>query len=183
MRRDGTLRPGEGIVLVGPRGAGKSAVGRILAGELGWPFFSTDQMIFQRTGLRTDLQILKYGWPAFRSYEAEAVRSACLPGSRVVDTGGGAGIRSENREWMRRHRVIFLNVDIDTAVKRLKSDTDVHRPLLKVGRDPRNDWEDMISERFWVYRDMADVQLESSQFAASAMVRTILDLLVPVEGI
>jgi len=136
-------------------------------------------MIFRRTGLRTDIQISRYGWEVFRTYEAEAVRSACLPGSRVVDTGGGAGIRAENRDWIRRHRVVFLNVDIDTAVRRLESDPNGRRPALKDGRDRRSDWEAMIQERFWVYRNMADVQLESSQAAPPALVRTILDLMFP----
>lgn len=182
VKRSGPLRPGEGIVLIGPRGSGKSALGKTLARSLGWPFYSTDEMISHRTGLRTDHQISKFGWKVFRQYEAEAIRSACLPGSKVVDTGGGAGIRDENRSWIRKHRVIFLNVDIEIAVNRLESDKDVNRPPLKPGRDPKNDWEAMMQERFWVYRNMADVQIESSQSAPLALARTVLDLIVPRAG-
>lgn len=180
MKRGGTLRPGEGIVLVGPRGAGKSAVSQILAWELDWPLFSTDQMIFQRTGMRTEIQISRYGWKDFRNYEADAVRYACLPGPRVVDTGGGAGLRAENRDWIRKHRVIFLDVDLDTAVRRMELEYGVKRPVLRAGHLPRFDWEAMIKERFWVYQNMADLQLESSQRAPRALTRTILDLVFPL---
>ena len=179
MMRAGPLRDGEGIVLIGPRGAGKSAVAKILAGLLGWPLLSTDDMIRLRTGMRNDLFLKNHGWDPFRILEEDCVRRACQPGRKIIDTGGGAGLRAGNRLWIRRHRVVFLDVDVDSALKRLGQDEDPHRPPLSRGLGQREDWLKMIRERRALYQEMSDLRLNASESSPEALAKRIASLTLP----
>lgn len=176
MKKSGPLAPGEGLVLIGPRGAGKSAAAVLLASQLGWARYSTDDMIRGITGVRNDVFLRDHGWDEFRVLEEKCVRAACLGGRRVVDTGGGAGLRPANRPWLRRHRVVFLDVDVDSALRRLGSDRDPHRPPLTKNLGQRDDWLKMIRERRELYGELADLRLDSAQAAPEALVRRVLAL-------
>ncbi|MDP9180795.1 MAG: shikimate kinase, partial [Chloroflexota bacterium] len=69
--------PPSRIVLTGFSGAGKSAVGPLLAKHFGWKFLDTDEVVEKRAGKRI-LDIFRDdGEDAFRDLEAEAIRKAC----------------------------------------------------------------------------------------------------------
>ena len=118
------------IFLYGPPGAGKSSVGKALAGRLRLPFVDLDLEIEQSAG-RTISQIMEeQGEPAFRDLETEMLKQVANEGPRVIALGGGALLREENRRYAEEcGEVVFLETEIETLVERLQKDQS-QRPLL-----------------------------------------------------
>ncbi len=122
------------IILTGYMGAGKSTVGRLLAGMLERKFIETDEMIATAAGLEIPEIFAQYGETSFRDRESAVLGELeALPqGSSVISTGGGAVLRPENVAALRRSGVIiFLEVGPAELYRRLKNTVD--RPLLQDG--------------------------------------------------
>jgi shikimate dehydrogenase len=106
------LQEKENIYLIGMPGSGKSTVGKLLAEELDFPFFDTDQEILFQSGVNNISTIFAtQGEAAFRDMESRVV-SMLASGVRgaVIATGGGAILRAENVRAMHRSgRVYFLD--------------------------------------------------------------------------
>ena len=112
--------PPSRIVLTGFSGAGKSAVGPLLAKHFGWKLLDTDEVVEKRAGKRI-LDIFRDdGEDAFRDLEAEAIREACGDDKLVLSTGGGAVLRSENRRALAEAGfVVCLEARPETIFERL----------------------------------------------------------------
>ncbi|MCR5563156.1 MAG: shikimate kinase II, partial [Desulfovibrio sp.] len=65
---------GKRIFLVGPRASGKTTVGRMLAGALGWLFVDTDVRFENNVGMGIARFVAENGWPAFREAESRVLR-------------------------------------------------------------------------------------------------------------
>ncbi|WP_236234147.1 shikimate kinase, partial [Pseudomonas tohonis] len=89
------------LILVGPMGAGKSTIGRLLAKELRLPFKDSDKEIEQRTGADIPWIFDVEGEQGFRDREQSMLQELCLADGVVVATGGGAVLRPANREALR----------------------------------------------------------------------------------
>ncbi len=159
------------IVLVGLMGAGKSTVGRRLAGSLHLPFFDADQEIETAAGCSITDFFERYGEPAFRDGERRVI-SRLLAGPRhVLATGGGAFMDPNTRDVIKQFGLsIWLRADIELLLTRVaKRQT---RPLLKDG-DPRATIERLMAERYPVYAG-ADVTIESNGGPHDTVVQQIL---------
>ncbi len=129
-------------VLVGMMGAGKTTVGRKLAELSGREFIDTDQLIVNRLGKSIEKIFEQYGESTFREHEASII-SSLLEGSSVVSTGGGAILRAENAENLKRiGTTVYLRVPKDQLIERLESSRR-KRPLLK-----REDWKTVFGQIF-----------------------------------
>ncbi len=122
------------IVLTGFSGTGKSAVGPLLAGRLGWKFVDTDEVIEKRAGKRI-LEIFRdQGEDAFRELETTAIAEAVSADKLVLSTGGGAILRAENRRALANAGfIVCLEARPETIFQRLTSRADAEpldRPLL-----------------------------------------------------
>ena len=84
------------IVLVGPMGAGKSTIGRMLARELGYRFLDTDRIIEERCGANIPWIFDVEGEDGFRQRETAMLRELSQEPRTVLATGGGAVMREEN---------------------------------------------------------------------------------------
>lgn len=117
------------VTLVGLSGSGKSAVGRLLAERLGWPFVDTDQRLASRFGRPVGTLLREIGEEAFRQAEAEVVRE-CLsaPPPLVVSTGGGV-VTGPAAGELRRVRTLWLDVSPELAMERIARSAE-ERPLL-----------------------------------------------------
>ena len=82
------------IALVGLRGAGKSTLGRALAGELSLPFFELNSAIEAEAGMSLNEIFMLYGQPGFRRLERRCLESFIAQHDSAVITVGG-GIVSE----------------------------------------------------------------------------------------
>lgn len=136
------------ISLVGLTGSGKSSVGRLLAGRLGWQFVDTDAEIEARTGHATPTLFGQAGEAEFRKVEQAVVRDVVRVPGRVIATGGGAVLSAAaRRALMEAGPVFYLKAPVDELLQRA-GDTSV-RPLL--GADPRVVLERLLREREPLY--------------------------------
>lgn len=120
------------LFLVGFMGAGKSTVGRILAGRLGWAFYDLDTIIEAREQTTIANIFAQSGEPRFRELERAALTGLLkdLSSSAVVALGGGAFVQAENRKILEEHgaRTVWLNAPID-ELRRRCSESGGQRPL------------------------------------------------------
>jgi shikimate kinase len=159
------------IFLIGPMGAGKSAVGRKLAEELGCTFIDSDDEIERRTGVDIPYIFDKEGESGFRSRERHVIDELTQLPKIVLATGGGAVQDPSTRERLgARGRVVYLHASVDQQLKRTRSGRE--RPMLK-GGDPRDILEQLMVVREPQYREIADVIVETDGRRVVAVTREI----------
>ncbi|MGA1001150.1 MAG: shikimate kinase [Litorivicinaceae bacterium] len=164
------------LILIGPTGAGKTTVGRLLANKLGVPFFDLDEEIESRSGADIPWIFDVEGEAGFRDREARVLSDLVGQGDVVVSTGAGVVLRQENRELLAEHinRVIWLQVDLKTQFDRLKNDK--NRPLLQVA-DPKAKLRAMAIEREPLYQSCASIQVQTRKTNPSIVVHQIMEQL------
>lgn len=149
---------GRSIVLVGLMGAGKSTVGRRLAGRLGLIFKDADQEIEAAAGLTIPDIFSIYGEASFRDGEERVIARLLREGPLVLATGGGAFLRDGTRERIAAAGVsIWLKADLEVLMRRVRKRP--NRPLLQ-NEDPEGTMRRLIEQRHPVY-EFADVSVHS----------------------
>jgi len=152
-------------------GAGKSTVGRQLARKLGRRFVDSDHEIESRTGVRIPTIFEIEGEAGFRRREAEAIEALSRESDLVLATGGGAVLDPANRSRLKASGlVVYLRVLPLALYERTRHDR--NRPLLQVA-DPLAKLEEIFSQRDPIYREIADLVVESSGGGVAGMVRRI----------
>lgn len=142
------------IYLVGPMGAGKSTIGRVLAAELHLGFRDSDKVIEDRTGADIPWIFDMEGEEGFRDRESAVLDELSKNQDMVIATGGGIILRPQNREIMKSSGyVCYLTASIEQLVERTARDK--KRPLLQV-ENPRQKIIDLVALRDPLYRDAAD---------------------------
>lgn len=139
------------VVLVGTMGAGKTTVGRRLAGSWGVPFRDTDDDVEASEGRSVSDIFVDSGEEHFRALERAAVAEALRTHDGVLAVGGGAVLDPATRELLTGHRVVFLRVGLSDAASRVG--LGVSRPLL-LG-NVRGRIKQLIDERTPVYESVA----------------------------
>lgn len=134
------------IVLTGMPTSGKSTVGKLIANELNRPFIDTDALIVKKYG---DIPTIfkEHGEKRFRDLESEIIRSVADKTGAVISTGGGAILREENIDALRRNGEIFF---IDRSLEHLSASPD--RPL----SDKIEKLKMLYKKRIDIYMDTAD---------------------------
>ena len=159
------------IVLVGMMGAGKSSIGRRVAGRLGIPFVDADAEI----ELAADMTIAEifavHGEPYFRAGEARVIARLLERGPQVLATGGGAFMNAQTRAALEEKAVsVWLKADLDVLTKRLRRRSD--RPLLKTD-DPVATLTNLLQVRDPIYAT-ADVTVLSRDVTHDVIVDEII---------
>ncbi|MES2872007.1 MAG: shikimate kinase AroK [Pseudomonadota bacterium] len=163
------------LILVGPMGAGKSTIGRLLAKELHLPFKDSDKEIEVRTGANIPWIFDKEGEPGFRERETAMIVELCHENGIVLATGGGAVMRPENRLALRNGgRVVYLHASIEQQVARTSRDR--NRPLLR-NANPEKILRDLLAIRDPLYREIADLVIETDERPPRMVVLDILERL------
>ncbi len=152
-------------------GAGKSTIGKLLAGILNLPFYDTDRVIEERTGADIPWIFDVEGEEGFRQRES-AVLSDMLQGSPgVLATGGGIVTRPENRELLKSCRcVVYLTASVDQLVSRTYKDK--KRPLLQVA-DPEARIRELIASRDPLYREVSSLEVTTDRRGPRAVAQEI----------
>jgi shikimate kinase len=145
------------VVLVGPPGAGKSTVGRLLAAQRGLPFRDTDGDIELIAGKSIAEIFYDDGEAAFRAMERQAVLAALGEHQGVLSLGGGAVLDEATRIALHDPFVVFLNVGLSDGAKRVGLSRD--RPVLAL--NPRATLAKLLNERLSLYREVADVEIDT----------------------
>ncbi len=140
-------------------GSGKTTVGRQLAKRLQRTFIDADHEIEARTGVRIPLIFDIEGEQGFRDREARVIAELASQNDLVIATGGGAVLRPENRAALRLGgTVVYLNAAPSLLYERTRLDP--NRPLLQVD-DPLRKLEELFAQRDPLYRDVADLVINS----------------------
>lgn len=161
------------IFLVGPMGAGKTTIGRLLAEELGKQFVDSDQVIEERAGADISWIFDMEGEPGFRLRERAAIAELCALDNIVLATGGGAILAEDNRRHLRgRGFVVYLKATIAQQVERTKRDQ--KRPLLRGVDDPRARLTALMEIRDPLYSEVADITVMTSRRSPRAVCNEIL---------
>ena len=145
------------VVLVGPMGAGKSTVAALLAQRWGTTVRDTDQDIETAEGRQISEIFVDDGEAYFRALERAAVADALAGHPGVLALGGGAVMDPGTRAALAGQTVVFLNVGLSDAVKRVG--LGVGRPLL-LG-NVRSRVKALLDERLPIYRAVAAVHVET----------------------
>ncbi len=159
------------LVLVGPPGAGKTTVGRVLARRLGVEFTDADALIVARAGCSIADMFLHDGEDAFRALEREIVAEALTSTDGVLALGGGAVLAASTRELLRGHRVVHLSVGLADGMRRTGMST--ARPLL-AGVNPRATFKALLDARVPLYREVATVEVDTMRRSVNQVVRAVL---------
>lgn len=163
------------VFLVGPMGSGKSAVGRRLATDLGRQFADSDDEIEARTGVDVPYIFEKEGEDGFRRREQEVIAELTAIPGLVLATGGGSILARENRRALAGGgQVVYLHTSVDQQLKRTRRGRE--RPLLKQG-DPRATLQALMEVREPLYRQLADLVVETNGRRVASVAREIRDKL------
>lgn len=146
------------LILIGFMGAGKTTVGRALAGELSIPFLDTDDVIEEEQQKKISDIFAQNGEEYFRDLETGVLRRLLkAPPGMVVAVGGGLPVREENRRMLKElGTVVYLRAKTETLAGRLRGDTS--RPKLQ-GGDLRARIEALMEARGAFYEDAAAVEV------------------------
>nr|WP_281361131.1 shikimate kinase AroK [Pseudomonas quercus] len=163
------------MILVGPMGAGKSTIGRLLAKELRLPFRDSDKEIETRCGANIPWIFDQEGEAGFREREHAMLAELCGHDGVVLATGGGAVMRDANRRILRTGgRVVYLHASVEQQVGRTARDR--NRPLLRTA-NPEATLRALLEVRDPLYREIADVVVETDERPPRMVVMDILDRL------
>jgi shikimate kinase len=162
------------VVLVGMMGAGKSSIGRRLAGRLGIPFADADNEIETAAGMSIPDIFSTYGEPDFRAGETRVIARLLENGPQVLATGGGAFMNADTRNAVGAHGIsVWLKAEFDVLMRRIKRRQD--RPMLKTD-DPAETLRALMEERYPVYAQ-ADITIQSREVPHEKIVDEIVGAL------
>jgi len=148
-----TDAPVKNIFLVGFMGAGKTAVGKVLAGKTGYEYRDADKIAETKAGMTVTEIFAARGEEGFRELESEILASLAKGERQIVSTGGGAVTRPANIDAMRNGGVIvYLKASPETIWERVKHSKT--RPLLQV-ENPFERVKELLSKREHLY-ELAD---------------------------
>ena len=156
-------------------GAGKSTIGRLLAKELRLSFKDSDKEIEQRTGADIPWIFDVEGEQGFRERERAVIAELSMQDGLVLATGGGAVMRPENRLALHAGgRVVYLHTSVEQQIDRTSRDR--NRPLLRTA-NPAQVLRDLMAMRDPLYREVADIIIETDERPPRMVVQEILSRL------
>jgi shikimate kinase len=161
----------QNIFLVGLMGAGKTTIGRLLARRLKRAFVDADHEIEGRCGVRIPVIFDIEGEAGFRAREAAVIDELTGRDGIVLATGGGAVLDAANRRRLAaRGTVIYLHSAPASLWERTRHDK--NRPLLATA-DPKQRLEELYRERDPLYREVADLVVDTGRQSAPTLVKRL----------
>lgn len=162
------------LVIIGPPGAGKSIVGKLVAKFLQVPFVDTDRRIADRHGAISTI-FAKRGEHEFRALERVEVAQA-LNEAGVIALGGGAVLHPQTQEDLAAARVAYLTVSPNAVTRRIRG---TQRPLLVDGIES---WKNILNERQEIYARLATITIDSSHRTAKSIAHELAALIQQEEN-
>ncbi len=168
------LLGGRSVVLVGMMGAGKTSVGKRLAGRLGLTFIDADTAIEEAAKKSVPEIFAEHGEEYFRQGERRVIARLLREPRQIIATGGGAFMNAETRAAIRGGSVsIWLKADWELLYERVRRRPT--RPLLQTA-DPEGTLKALVEARYPVYAE-ADLVVQSIDVPHEAMVDAVVSAL------
>ena len=159
------------VFLVGMMGAGKTSMGKVLARRLNKTFLDCDHEIERLTGVKVPVIFEIEGETGFRQRETKALAELVLHKDVVLATGGGAVLSPENRRLLAENGVVvYLRATAVDLWNRTRHDK--NRPLLRTA-DPRAKLEQLHAERDPLYREVADIVVDTGSQSLSSLAQRL----------
>ncbi len=152
-------------------GAGKTTVGRILAGRLGYTYCDADKVIEAQSGKTINAIFSEHGEEYFRELESRTLESLSRKEKQVIATGGGAVMRDTNWEAMKRGGItVYLRAPVDVIWQRVRHSRS--RPLLQVA-DPVGTIRELLEKRT-PYYERADITVDTENLSVEDVASQII---------
>jgi shikimate kinase len=169
------------IALIGFMGAGKSAVGRVLAAKLDMEFIDMDSLIEEKAGRSIAEIFTRDGEPAFRRMEAEITAQVAGKEKKVIACGGGIVLEQNNIDIIKKSSIIvYLAAEPAILLRRVINGQE-RRPLLEVA-DPAAAIDGLLIFRRPLYEKAADIIIDTSQLDIAGAAGKINEELVKNES-
>lgn len=137
------------LYLVGFMGVGKSAIGRRIAGELGYRFLDSDHCIEKEQGKRIPEIFEESGEAHFRQLERDFIEKGHPEEGCVISCGGGLVVPEGMKDRLREKGVVIcLFASVESIIERTARNK--NRPLLNVP-DPAAKVRALLKEREPIY--------------------------------
>lgn len=159
------------IILIGPMGAGKTAVGRALARRLRYDFADSDREVERKTGVDVSYVFDVEGEPGFRRREYGALKQLCLRDRIVIATGGGAITHEPSRRLLEKNGYcVYLKTSVEQQYRR--TERSKTRPLLQT-EDPKARLAELFDRRAPLYEALADHTADTDGKQVDAVARRL----------
>ncbi len=167
------MRTPKNLFLIGPMGAGKSAVGRHLARLMHMDFVDSDDEIEARTGVDIAFIFEKEGEEGFRKREVKVIDELSQRKGVVLATGGGVVMDDGSRSKLgARGYVVYLKTSVDQQLQRTQRGRE--RPMLANG-DREKVLSDLMEARDPLYREIADLVVDTDGRRVQKVAKEIFD--------
>ena len=161
--------------IIGPRGSGKTTIGKKLAEKTGYQFIDTDKLILERAGMSIADIVQQQGWNYFRQLESQTLASIESQDA-IVSTGGGIILAPENQQVMRENgTVIYLRSTPETLVKRLAAEPQADQRPSLTGKSLLEEIEEVMTQRDPIYLSTAHHVIDANQ-SIDAIIKQIANL-------
>jgi len=155
------MKPTDNIFLVGPMGAGKTTIGKVLSDQLKLEFVDSDREIEAATGADIPWIFDVEGEAGFRQRESKMIAELTTRQDIVLATGGGSVLAPANRDCLSsRGFVVYLRASLSQQLERTSRDK--NRPLLQTP-DPAARIAELMTIRDPLYREVADIVVDTNR--------------------
>ncbi len=164
------------IALIGFMGAGKTAVGQLLAKRLDKEFVELDSLIEQQVGKSIPEIFQQDGEIAFRELEIGVTREIAKMKNAVIACGGGLVLNKINIDRLRESsRIVYLTASPRVILKRVSAE-EGQRPLLEVA-SPTLTVRELLKFRKPFYERAADITIDTSKLDINSVAEQIIEKL------
>jgi len=173
-RNSKTRNPKHNLALIGMMGSGKNVVSAELSARTGMKILDIDAEIARKAGKPIAEIFASRGEAGFRKLEAREIKAAEKARNMIINCGGGAILKTQNRETLDRNAtVVWLWAKPSTMVKRVAGDGS--RPLLHVPDDEKEKvLERALANRLCFYAGTSDMVLDTNDKTPQQIAERIL---------